>query len=165
VAARGPIELDGGAGEGGGQILRTALTLSAITGRGFSVRRIRSNRLKPGLRPQHREAARAVGTLCDAEVRGAEVGSSDLEFHPRKSPSPGEWTLDIGTAGSAPLLFQTICYPLALAGAESRLTLRGGTHLDQSPTFGLITMIVALRSRGGTSPQLFMAEGKYYSNA
>jgi RNA 3'-terminal phosphate cyclase (ATP) len=141
VPARGSIELDGGAGEGGGQILRTALTLSAITGRGFAVHRIRANRLKPGLRPQHREAARAVATLCDADVQGAEIGSSTLEFHPRKAPAPGEWTLDIGTAGSAPLLFQTICYPLALAGGESRLTLRGGTHLDQSPTFHYLALI------------------------
>jgi RNA 3'-terminal phosphate cyclase (ATP) len=135
------IALDGGAGEGGGQILRTALTLSCITGRPFSIDRIRSNRLKPGLRPQHREAARAAAGLCGADLRGAEVGSSRLEFHPRKEPAPGEWTLDIGTAGSAPLLFQTLCYPLALAGGESRLTLLGGTHLDQSPTFHYLALV------------------------
>lgn len=137
------IELDGSAGEGGGQILRTALTLSAATLRPFAVRRVRANRMKPGLRPQHREAARAMAGLCDAVLEGAEVGSAQLVFRPRRRPAPGEWTLDIGTAGSAPLLFQTLAPALALAGGESRLTLKGGTHQDHAPSFHYLALVWA----------------------
>jgi RNA 3'-terminal phosphate cyclase (ATP) len=138
-----PIVLDGSAGEGGGQILRTALALSAITGRPFRLVRARANRLKPGLRPQHREAARAVARLVDAEVSGDEVGSSRLEFRPRRPPAAGEFTFDVGTAGSTPLLFQTICWPLALAGAPSAVTLRGGTHQDHAPSFHYLALVWA----------------------
>jgi RNA 3'-terminal phosphate cyclase (ATP) len=138
-----PIVLDGSAGEGGGQILRTALALSAITGRPFTIARVRERRPKPGLRPQHREAARAVASLVDAELEGDEVGSSRLSFRPRRAVSPGTWTFDIGTAGSTPLLFQSVCWPLALAGAPSALTLRGGTHQDHAPTFHFLALVWA----------------------
>jgi RNA 3'-terminal phosphate cyclase (ATP) len=137
------IVLDGSAGEGGGQILRTALALSAITGKGFVVHRIRAQRIKPGLRPQHREAALATARLCGAEVHGAEVGSSRLEFRPTSRVQPGEHVFDIGTAGSTPLLFQTLCWPLALAGGRSQLTLRGGTHQQYSPTFHDLALVWA----------------------
>ena len=92
-----PIVLDGSQGEGGGQILRTALSLSAITGKPFTIAKIRANRLKPGLRPQPREAARAIASLVAAEAPGADVGSSRLEFRPRRPPRAGELTFDIGT--------------------------------------------------------------------
>ncbi len=138
-----PIVLDGGAGEGGGQILRTALTLSAITGKPFTITRVRANRLKAGLRPQHREAARAVARLVDAEITGDEVGSSRLEFRPRRSAAAGEHVFDIGTAGSTPLLFQTVCWPLALAGGPSSVTLRGGTHQDHAPSFHYLALVWA----------------------
>jgi RNA 3'-terminal phosphate cyclase (ATP) len=143
VAEDIPILLDGSAGEGGGQILRTALALSAITGKPFSIHRIRENRIKPGLRPQHREAALATARLCSAELEGAEVGSSRLAFRPRAKPSAGAHVFDIETAGSTPLLFQTICWPLALAGGTSHLTLRGGTHLQNSPTFHHLALVWA----------------------
>jgi RNA 3'-terminal phosphate cyclase (ATP) len=138
-----PIVLDGSEGEGGGQILRTALSLSAITGKAFTITRIRANRMKPGLRPQHREATRAVGQLVDADISGDEVGSSRLEFHPRKTAAAGDFTFDIGTAGSTPLLFQTVCWPLALAGAASTVTLRGGTHQDHAPSFHYLALVWA----------------------
>ena len=138
-----PIVLDGSEGEGGGQILRTALSLSAITGKAFTITRIRASRLKPGLRPQHREAARAVARLVDAELVGDEVGSTRLEFHPRRRAAAGDWTLDIGTAGSTPLLFQTVCWPLALAGGASSVTLRGGTHQDHAPSFHYLALVWA----------------------
>jgi RNA 3'-terminal phosphate cyclase (ATP) len=138
-----PIVLDGGAGEGGGQILRTALSLSAITGKPFTITRVRANRLKAGLRPQHREAARAVARLCDAELSGDEVGSARLEFRPRRAPAAGDWAFDIGTAGSTPLLFQTVCWPLAIAGAPSSLVLRGGTHQDHAPSFHYLALVWA----------------------
>ncbi len=135
-----PILIDGGSGEGGGQILRTALALSAITGKAFAIERVRANRIKPGLRPQHREAARAIARLCEAELSGAEVGSSRLAFRPRHRAEPGAYLFDIGTAGSTPLLLQTLCYPLALAAKPSQLTLRGGTHLLHSPTFHYLAL-------------------------
>jgi RNA 3'-terminal phosphate cyclase (ATP) len=136
-----PIVLDGSSGEGGGQILRTALGLSAITGKPFRVIRVRENRLKPGLRPQHREAARAVARLCDAELEGDDVGSTRLEFRPRRRVEPGDVALDVGTAGSTPLLFQTLCWPLALAGGPSTVTLRGATHQDYAPTFHYLALV------------------------
>ncbi len=137
------IVLDGSAGEGGGQILRTALALSAITGKAFAIHRIRTQRIKPGLRPQHREAILATARLCAAEVEGAEVGSNRLEFRPAARVAPGEHVFDIGTAGSTPLLFQTLCWPLALAGGPSQLTLRGGTHQQYSPTFHDLALVWA----------------------
>jgi RNA 3'-terminal phosphate cyclase (ATP) len=143
VAVDLPIVLDGSQGEGGGQILRTALALSAITGKPFTVTNVRANRLKPGLRPQHVEAARATARLVDAEVEGAVVGGTRLEFRPRGKATPGEWVLDVGTAGSTPLLLQTVCWPLALAGGPSQLTLRGGTHQDHAPSFHFLALVWA----------------------
>jgi RNA 3'-terminal phosphate cyclase (ATP) len=137
------VELDGSIGEGGGQILRTALSLSAVTGRAFSIDRVRANRIKPGLRPQHREAARAVARIVDGQLSGDEVGSTSVDFTPRAPPRAGDWAFDIGTAGSTPLLLQTVCWPLALAGAPSSLTLRGGTHLDQAPSFHYLALVWA----------------------
>lgn len=135
--------LDGSAGEGGGQILRTALALSAITGKPFSIVNVRANRLKPGLRPQHREAARAVARLTDAVLTGEEIGSARLTFEPRRKAAPGEYLLDVGTAGSTPLLFQTVIWPLALAGGPSTVTLRGGTHQDHAPSFHFLALVWA----------------------
>jgi RNA 3'-terminal phosphate cyclase (ATP) len=145
VPAQSPplVDLDGSAGEGGGQILRTALSLSAVTGRPFAIDRIRANRIKPGLRPQHREAARAVARIVDAQLAGDEVGSTQLEFTPRQPPRPGAWAFDIGTAGSTPLLLQTVCWPLALSSGTSSLTLRGGTHLDHAPSFHYLALVWA----------------------
>ncbi len=161
-----PIVLDGGEGEGGGQILRTALSLSAITGKAFTITRIRASRLKPGLRPQHREAARAVAGLVDAELSGDEVGSSRLEFRPRRPAAPGEYAFDIGTAGSTPLLFQTVCWPLALAGAPSRpsgVTLRGGTHQDHAPSFHYLALVwAAAVARLGFGFRFELAQAGFY---
>jgi RNA 3'-terminal phosphate cyclase (ATP) len=143
VAVDLPIVLDGSQGEGGGQILRTALSLSAITGKPFAITNVRANRLKAGLRPQHVAAARAAARLVDAELTGDAVGGTRLEFRPRRKATPGEWVLDVGTAGSTPLLLQTICWPLALAGAPSQLTLRGGTHQDHAPSFHYLALVWA----------------------
>lgn len=157
------ISLDGSQGEGGGQILRTALTLAAITGRPFELTRVRHGRLKPGLRPQHREAARATAALCQAELDGAEVGSGRIAFRPRAPVRAGEYALDIGTAGSAPLLLQTLCWPLALAGSPSRLVLRGGTHLKASPSFHYLAMVWApAAARLGFSVDLELRAAGFY---
>jgi RNA 3'-terminal phosphate cyclase (ATP) len=84
-----------------------------------------------------------VASLVDAELSGDDVGSSRLEFRPCRLPRPGHYAFDIGTAGSTPLLFQTVCWPLALAGGRSALTLKGGTHQDHAPTFHYLALVWA----------------------
>jgi RNA 3'-terminal phosphate cyclase (ATP) len=132
------IPLDGAEGEGGGQILRSALTLSAVTGQGFRVERIRARRLRPGLRPQHLAAVRAAGLACGAEVHGAFDGSPDLRFLPGRAGA-GEFRFDIGTAGAATLVLQTVVPILATAADASRVEVCGGTHVPRSPSFHFLS--------------------------
>jgi len=127
------IPLDGAQGEGGGQILRTALALSAVTGQGFRVERIRASRLRPGLRPRHLAAVRAAAIACGAEVHGAFDGSPDLRFVPG-TVSAGEFRFDIGTAGAATLVLQSVVPVLATAPSASRVMVTGGTHVPRSPS-------------------------------
>ncbi|NBO93077.1 MAG: RNA 3'-phosphate cyclase, partial [Planctomycetia bacterium] len=129
------IELDGSAGEGGGQILRSALTLSLLTGQAFRLRHVRANRPKPGLQPQHLMSVLAAQRIGSAHVHGAGIGSSDLEFEPGPV-SAGTYRFDIGTAGATGLVLHTIYLPLALRGkAASEVTITGGTHVRTSPTY------------------------------
>jgi RNA 3'-terminal phosphate cyclase (ATP) len=127
------IALDGAQGEGGGQILRTALSVSAVTGQAFRVERIRANRLRPGLRPQHLAAVRAAAMSCGAEVHGAFDGSPDLRFTPGPVAA-GDFRFDIGTAGAATLVLQAVLPVLATAAGKSRIQVTGGTHVPRSPT-------------------------------
>lgn len=133
--------IDGSHGEGGGQILRTALSLAVALGRPFRMIKIRAGRPKPGLRPQHLAAVRAAAAISGATVEGDRVGSQDLLFVPGHPPLPGAYTFDVGateaggSAGAVSLVFQALFLPLALAGASSRLTLVGGTHVPWSPPF------------------------------
>ncbi len=127
------VDLDGSRGEGGGQILRTALALSLLTGRPFRMSRIRAHRDKPGLRPQHLKAVEAAALLGQAEVTGATSGSRDLVFRPRPY-APVDLTIDIGTAGSTSLVLQTLHLPLAMrAESAVRVVLTGGTFNPQAP--------------------------------
>jgi RNA 3'-terminal phosphate cyclase (ATP) len=133
------ITLDGSFGEGGGQILRTALSLAAIQGRAVRIERIRAGRRKPGLAAQHLTAVRALAEICDAEVSGAEIGSESLVFRPHRPPQAGSYHFDVAaarhgrSAGSATLLLQALLLPLALADGPSTLRLQGGTHVAWSP--------------------------------
>jgi RNA 3'-terminal phosphate cyclase (ATP) len=127
------LPLDGAQGEGGGQVLRTALALSAVTGQGFRVERIRASRLRPGLRPQHLAAVRAAAMSCGAEVHGAFDGSPDLRFVPGPVAA-GEFRFDIGTAGASTLVLQSVIPVLATATTASRVEVTGGTHVPRSPT-------------------------------
>jgi RNA 3'-terminal phosphate cyclase (ATP) len=132
------IELDGSRGEGGGQILRTALTLSLLTGRPFRMKKIRANRSKPGLRPQHLKAVEAAGSVGRAEVIGARVGGRELAFAPGESVC-GDLTIDIGTAGSTGLVLQTLQLPLAMrAEYPVTLVLTGGTFNPMAPAFSFL---------------------------
>ena len=135
------VTLDGSYGEGGGQILRTALTLSAITGRALRVNNIRANRDKGGLRPQHLAVVRAMARLCAAHTEGAELDSRTLLFEPSMTPAAGVYDLDIvalsgaQSAGSTTLALPDALLPLALARGPSRVTLSGGTNVAWSPPY------------------------------
>jgi RNA 3'-terminal phosphate cyclase (ATP) len=128
------IPIDGAVGEGGGQILRTALALAAATGQGFEMTRVRAGRPRPGLRPQHVACVRAAAMACSAKVGGAFDGSPDLRFEPGPIAA-GTFRFEIGTAGAAALLLQTVIPPLATASGPSRIEATGGTHVPASPSF------------------------------
>ena len=143
------VEIDGSFGEGGGQILRTSLSLSCLTGKPFRIFNIRKNRRKPGLQPQHLTSVRAAKLVSGAETKGDEIGSSNLVFEP-SGCRPGEYAIDIGTAGSTSLVLQTVVPALLFAGGESEITLTGGTHVPMSPPFGYLAEVYgpALRRLG-----------------
>lgn len=138
------LHIDGSYGEGGGQILRSALSLAVITGRPVCVENIRAWRRKPGLAAQHLTAVRAAAMVCDARVHGAELGSRTLEFIPQAPTRAGEYFFDVAearegrSAGAVMLVLQTILLPLAQADGESAVTLNGGTHVPLSPSFDYI---------------------------
>jgi RNA 3'-terminal phosphate cyclase (ATP) len=129
-----PLQIDGAMGEGGGQVLRSALSLSLVTGRAFHMTHIRANRERPGLRPQHLAAVQAAAQVCAAEVSGDQVGSREIQFRPGPV-HPGAYRFDIGTAGATALVLQTLLLPLARAAGHSVVTITGGTHVPWSPCF------------------------------
>ncbi len=128
------IEIDGSAGEGGGQVVRTSLALSLVTGTPFVIRNVRGKRKKPGLRNQHVTAARAAAEVGEATLAGDEPGSNLLEFHPQ-TIKPGEYNFSIGTAGSTCLVVQTVLPALLTAGTPSTIDIEGGTHNPMAPVF------------------------------
>lgn len=126
-------ELDGGQGEGGGQIVRTALFLSVLLREPVRIRRIRAGRQQPGLKPQHVAILQLLQEMTGSRAEGVAAGSSEVTFHPGP-PKAGTHVADIGTAGCIPLLLQTLL-PVALATpGTTRLTVRGGTHVPFGPT-------------------------------
>lgn len=128
-----PIIIDSSAG--GGQILRNAVALSAVSGRPVRVTNIRGARPQPGLRPQHLMAVRATAAACQARLIGAEIGSREIEFWPGKVEAAVGRRLDVGTAGSLTLVLQCLLPALAHAPAESSPTLIGGTDVPFAPPF------------------------------
>jgi RNA 3'-terminal phosphate cyclase (ATP) len=126
------IELDGAAGEGGGQILRTALSLSMITGQPFRIINIRAGRARPGLLRQHLVAVQAAARICDADVADLAVGAQTLMFVPGAIRA-GDYAFAIGTAGSSTLVLQTVLPALLFADQPSRVAVRGGTHNAMAP--------------------------------
>jgi RNA 3'-terminal phosphate cyclase (ATP) len=131
------ILIDGSQGEGGGQILRTSLALSLVTGQAFRMERIRAGRQKTGLLRQHLTAVEAAKTVGCAEVRGAALASQTLEFEPGPV-TPGDYRFAVGTAGSATLVLQTVLPALVTASGPSLLTLEGGTHNPMAPPFDFL---------------------------
>ena len=126
--------IDGDTGEGGGQVLRTALTLSMCRQTPFRITRIRQRRKRPGLQRQHLAAVQAAAIVSRARIKGAEIGSQELIFEPEKF-FPGQYRIDIGTAGSTILVAQTLLPALMLSNTPSSITLVGGTHNMLAPPF------------------------------
>lgn len=157
----GAVEIDGSRGEGGGQILRTSLALSMLTGKPLRMRRIRAGRAKPGLRRQHLTCVQAAARLCNARVTGDRVSSQEIEFEPgpiglgAAAADPGaappiELVIDIGTAGSTSLVVQTILVPAIASGAAVTARVIGGTHNPLAPPFDFLDRVFAphLRAMG-----------------
>ena len=141
------IVIDGSYGEGGGQVLRTSLALSAITGQPLRITNIRANRRQPGLKPQHLAGLRATAKICAAQVEGARLKSREIAFTPQSPPASGTYTFDVaqaakgGSAGSASLILQTVLLPLILTGGTSHVTVRGGTHVAWSPPYDYVKRV------------------------
>ncbi len=160
------IEIDGSYGEGGGQVLRTSLSLAALLGEPVVICSIRAGRPKPGLAAQHVTCVRAVAAICNAEVDGDEVGSGAVTIYPG-AVRPGEYRFDVGdvkaSAGSACLILQTILPPLLYAGGPSRVRIVGGTHVPWSPTADYITytFLPAIRALGAQA-QMHALRGGWY---
>jgi RNA 3'-terminal phosphate cyclase (ATP) len=145
------ISIDGSQGEGGGQVLRTALALSLVTGKPFSISNIRARRKKSGLMRQHLTAVRAATEVGRAKVTGASLRSSELTFEPTEIRS-GDFHFAVGTAGSATLVLQTVLPALILADGSSALRLEGGTHNPWAPPFDFLdkTFLPLLSRMGPT---------------
>lgn len=143
------IEIDGGAGEGGGQVVRTALGLSLVTGKPFQINNIRGRRRKPGLLRQHLTAVRAATEIGKAKAQGDQLGSAQLTFEP-KGITAGNYSVSIGTAGSCTLVLQAILPALLVAEGVSEMTIEGGTHNPMAPPFDFLqkTFLPQLQKMG-----------------
>ncbi len=156
------LEIDGSFGEGGGQILRTALSLSCLLRKPFRMFNIRKGRRKSGLMPQHLTCVHALALISNASVHGGAIGSAELVFEPDE-PKPGDYFFDIGTAGSTSLLLQAILPPLVFSKKESRITLTGGTHVPFSPPYHYISgVFIPMLSRLGIKIQVSILRYGFY---
>jgi len=131
------LTIDGSQGEGGGQVLRSSLALSLVTGTPIKLSNIRAGRKRPGLMRQHLTAVQAAAEVGNAKTKGAEIGSQELTFEPAGIEG-GQYRFSVGTAGSATLVMQTVLPALMLAEAPSTLILEGGTHNPMAPPFDFL---------------------------
>ncbi|MDQ1252983.1 MAG: 3-terminal phosphate cyclase [Euryarchaeota archaeon] len=134
------LEIDGSYGEGGGQLVRTAIALSAITGTGIRIKNIRKNRNNPGLKQQHLKALDTAALICEARISGLFPGSTEISFVPMEIKG-GEYEIDIGTAGSIALLLQCLMPALPFAKEKVELTIRGGTDVAWAPTIDYLQQV------------------------
>lgn len=156
------ITIDGSYGEGGGQMLRSALALSMVTGQAFTMHSIRANRGKKGLLRQHLTAVKAARQICDAQVTGAELNSQDLVFTPN-SIKHGNYRFDIGTAGSTTLVLQAILPALLMADGSSTVTITGGTHNQSAPPADFLTLtFLPLLAKMGMKASLTLRRHGFY---
>ena len=150
--------IDGSQGEGGGQIIRTSLALSLVTGKPFRAVHVRANRDKPGLRQQHLTAVNAAAKIGQGKVSAA-VGATEFTFMPGPV-TPGEYVFSVGTAGSATLVLQTVLPPLMISAGPSMLRFEGGTHNVHAPPYDFVERtFLPLVSRMG--PQILIELGRY----
>jgi RNA 3'-terminal phosphate cyclase (ATP) len=157
-----PLLIDGAEGEGGGQIVRTALGLSLVTGRPFRLVNIRARRERPGLLRQHLTAVEAAARIGDAHVEGARLRSLVLDFAPG-AVRPGDYSFDVGTAGSVTLVLATVLPALLAAKAPSRLTLIGGTHNPLAPPFDFLArVLVTTLARMGANVRVELVRHGFY---
>lgn len=146
------IHIDGRMGEGGGQVVRTSLSLAAALGRTVVIDNIRGGRKKPGLKKQHRTALRAVRDITGGEIEGDELGSPSLRFSPGEKVYGGSYRFAVGSAGSTMLVLQTVLPPLLLADKPSMVILEGGTHNPMAPPFDCLveSFFPCLREMGAS---------------
>jgi RNA 3'-terminal phosphate cyclase (ATP) len=156
------LTIDGSFGEGGGQIIRTSLALSLITGKAFRVYNVRARREKPGLQRQHLTAVLSAAEVGRARAEGAGVGSKEFTFTPG-GVAPGVYHFNVGTAGSATLVMQTVLPPLLVAGGPSEVTIEGGTHNPHAPPFEFIERaFLPLVNRTGPSARIALERYGFY---
>lgn len=158
------ITIDGSMGEGGGQIVRSSLALSVVTGQPVTIENVRARRRKPGLKRQHLTAVRAAAQIAKASVAGDQLGSGRFEFHPGQLTA-GDYHFDIGTAGSTMLVLQTVLPALIVADGPSRVTFEGGTHNPMAPPFDFLQKVyVPLVERMGPTIELTLVRPGFYPN-
>src|SRR3990172_5546142 len=160
------ITIDGSHGEGGGQILRTALSLSLIMSKPVEIINIRRGRPKSGLQPQHLTCVNACRDISNAHVEGNEIGSTQLQFSPHVTKS-GSFTFNVaekrGSAGSSSLILQTLLPPLIFGQHPARITLMGGTHVPWSPPFHYLKKIFTpVIEKMGVSIELTIDQWGWY---
>ena len=156
------VVVDGALGEGGGQVLRTALTMSLATGKPFRIENIRANRPKPGLLRQHLTAVKAAAEIGTARVTGDVLGSASVTFEPR-GVKAGDYAFAVGSAGSTTLVLQTIMLPLLLASGPSSIALEGGTHNSAAPPFDYLQRVfVPIVARLGGAISVSLERPGYY---
>jgi RNA 3'-terminal phosphate cyclase (ATP) len=165
IERREMIKIDGSYGEGGGQVLRTALTLALMTGQSLRIDNIRAGRKKPGLRPQHLQAVKSCVKISQGSADGARLGAFEILFRPGKIRA-GRYHFDIGTAGATSLVLQTVFLPLCLAGTsgkKSRLTITGGTHVPWSPCFHYLDLQwLSFLRQMGLDAELSLEQAGFY---
>ncbi len=145
------VRIDGSQGEGGGQILRSSLSLAAITGQELEIYNVRAGRKKPGLAAQHVTCCVAVAQVCGGRVHGAELGSQTVSLSPGTTTG-GEYEFDVAqvrpSAGSACLVLQSVLPVLALAPQSSHVVIKGGTDVPWSPVYAYLANTFALALSG-----------------
>ena len=156
------LDIDGDYGEGGGQLVRTAVALAALTGTPIRVLRVRARRDKPGLAPQHLAAVQAVAEICGAETKGLELRSQHIEFVPGTLRG-GEYRFDVGTAGSVTLVLQAVLPALIAGGTPARLTVIGGTDVRWAPPIDYLReVLLPLVERMGVRVSIEVVRRGYY---
>ncbi len=156
------LTIDGSFGEGGGQIVRTAVALSCVTGRPIRMVRVRAKRRNPGLGNQHLTAIRAARQICGAEVEGLQVGATEFTFRPGPVRH-GNYSFDVGTAGSTSLVLQTVVWPLLAVPGTSTVTVVGGTHNPLAPCFEFLELVWArYLARLGLAVRLSLLRHGFY---